>query len=117
MRKVANEFKRMGITYWIDEEQITFGDAIVTKIEEGLKNSRYVVVCLSKNVARSGWCRAEYSPILYREFSGETTRRVIPLSLDGSSGLETTPLLLSDKLRADFTDETNFQDFLSFLRK
>ncbi|MGK8525105.1 toll/interleukin-1 receptor domain-containing protein [Nocardia asteroides] len=117
VRKVAQEFKREGIPYWVDEEQITFGDPIVGKIEEGLKNSRYVVVCASENVGRSGWCRAEYGPILHREFSGDTSRRVIPLSLDGSGSESSVPLLLSDKMRADFTDNASFTAFLEFLKE
>lgn len=115
--KVIKAFKEANISYWIDHEQITFGDPIVSKIEEGLQKSKYVVVCLSENQAASGWCRAEYSAILYREFSGDTSRRVIPLSLDGSINRKGIPLLLSDKLRADFTDKTNFSNFIDFLRK
>lgn len=116
VRKLTQEFKKQNITYWVDEEQITFGDTIVSKIEDGLQKSKYVVVCLSENVMQSGWCRAEYGPILYREFSGDTTRRVIPLSLDGSNSDSSVPLLLSDKLRADYTDESSFAKFLKFLK-
>lgn len=115
--KVLETFKNSKIPYWIDHEQIKFGDGIVGKIEEGLRSSRYVVVCLSKNLASSGWCRAEYSPILYREFSGNTARRVIPLSLDGSSDSDAVPLLLSDKMRADVTNPTSFAAFMKFLRE
>ena len=116
VRAAAKRFKEAGISYWIDEEQITFGDQIVRRIEEGLQQSRYVVVALSDNLARSGWIRAEYGPILYREFSGHTSRRVIPLSLDGSLSASSIPLLLSDKLRADMTDETSFNALIRFLK-
>lgn len=115
--KVLEAFKKAGISYWVDHEQISFGDGIVGKIEEGLQKSKYVVVCLSEHLASSGWCRAEYSPILYREFSGNTSRRVIPLSLDGSKNSDTVPLLLSDKMRADFTSPSSFSTFLQFLRE
>ena len=113
--QVIDLFKKENISYWVDHEQITFGDPIVAKIEEGLQKSKYVVVCLSENLANSGWCRAEYGAILYREFSGDTSRRVIPLSLDGSNNSEGIPLLLSDRLRADFTDQANFSKFIQFL--
>lgn len=115
--KVVAAFKTAGISYWIDHEQIKFGDGIVGKIEEGLRKSKYVIVCLSKHLASSGWCRAEYSPILYREFSGNTLRRVIPLSLDGSNDGDSVPLLLSDKMRADFTIPASFSALLKFLRE
>ncbi len=83
--KVIEAFKKANISYWVDHEQIVFGDRIVDKIEEGLQKSKFVVVCLSEKLMNSNWCRAEYGAILYREFSGNTSRRVIPLSLDGSN--------------------------------
>lgn len=114
--KVTEAFKQANISYWVDHEQIKFGDGIVAKIEEGLQKSKYVVVCLSEKLITSGWCRAEYGAILYREFSGDTSRRVIPLSLDGSNNINGIPLLLSDKLRADFKNQDNFSEFIQFLR-
>jgi hypothetical protein len=115
--KVIEAFKKANISYWVDHEQIKFGDGIVAKIEEGLQKSKYVVVCLSEKLMTSGWCRAEYGAILYREFSGDTSRRVIPLSLDGSNNTNNIPLLLSDKLRADFTNQNNFSEFIQFLHE
>jgi hypothetical protein len=116
VRKLIEQLRAAGITYWVDEEQINFGDQIIAKIEDGLRDSRYVVACLGEGYARSGWCRAEYGSILYREFSGETSRRVIPLTLDGPPRSGSVPLLLSDKLRVDFTDAKSFSAFLDFLK-
>jgi hypothetical protein len=115
--EVAKQLKAAGIAYWVDHEQIEFGDSIVSKIESGLESSKYVVACLSKNFGKSNWSRGEYGPILYREFSGNTERRVIPLSLDGSTDTSSVPILLSDKLRVDFTDKIQFTKFLEFLNK
>jgi len=115
--KVIEAFKKANISYWVDHERIKFGDSIIAKIEEGLQKSKSVVVCLSEKLITSGWCRAEYGVILYREFSGDTSRRVIPLSLDGSNNSNSIPLLLSDKLRADFTNQNNFSQFIQFLQK
>jgi hypothetical protein len=113
--KVIEAFKKANISYWVDHEQINFGDRIVDKIEEGLQKSKFVVVCLSENLMNSNWCRAEYGAILYREFSGNTSRRVIPLSLDGSNNSDAIPLLLSATLRADFANQDNFSRFIKFL--
>ena len=117
VRKLTRRLKDAAISYWIDEEQITFGDPIVAKIEEGLRQSRFVVACLSRNLVESGWSRAEYGPILYREFSGKTSRRVIPVSLDGATGEESVPLLLSDKMRANLMDEESMTALTDFLSK
>jgi TIR domain len=115
--QVTKGFRQAGISYWVDEEQVTFGDKVVQKIEDGLRDSRFVVVALSEALGESGYSRSEYSPILYREFSGETSRRVIPLSLDGSDSEKAVPLLLSEKMRADLTKKGSFESFLEFIKK
>jgi hypothetical protein len=114
--QVTQRFREASISYWIDEDQITYGDQIVKKIEDGLQQSRFVMVALSENLGKSGWCRAEYGPILYREFSDDTSRRVIPLSLDGSESERSVPLLLSDKMRVNFKDNRSFAAFIEFLK-
>ncbi len=114
--RVTERLLRADISYWIDEEQITFGDPIASKIEDGLRDSHFVLAALSPALVRSGWCRAEYGPILHREFSGDTSRRVIPLSLDGTADENSVPLLLWDKMRVDFTNEQSFAEFINFLK-
>jgi tetratricopeptide (TPR) repeat protein len=114
--KIIQDFKREGITYWLDAEQIDFGDNIIPKIEEGLKMSRYVMPCLSQNLIKSGWCRQEYNSILNSELSGNSTRIVIPLKLDNCNDAE-IPLLLKDKKRASYSDQAEYEKLLEFLRR
>jgi internalin A len=64
IESLITEFKKENIKYWIDKEQIEFGDPVIQKIQDGLQKSRYVVPCLSKNLNSSGWTKAEYSAIL-----------------------------------------------------
>ena len=98
---IIPKFQRQGITYWFDDEQIKFGDLVTQKIEEGLQKSKYVMPCLSVNLAQSGWTRAEYGAILNAEFSGNSDRIVIPLKLD-NCGDNDIPILLRDKKRVDY---------------
>jgi hypothetical protein len=112
---IAKELRNMGLTYWLDSEQIRFGDPITRKIEDGLRNSRYIVPCLSTNLSRSGWARAEYGAILNAELSGDSLRVVIPLKLDDSSDGD-IPLLLRDKRRVTYTNKVEFAEFLRFLQ-
>jgi hypothetical protein len=114
--RIAEQLREAGISYWLDAEQITFGDPVVGKIEDGLQDSRFVVAVLSAALVRSGWCRAEYGSVLNRELSGDTTRRVIPLSLDGTADAAAIPMLLVDKLRVDFTSERSMAEFIGFLK-
>lgn len=114
IRDVAKTFASRGISYWLDEEQIAYGDPVTDKIEDGLRRSRYVVPCVSANFATSNWTRAEYGSILNAELSGPSTRTVIPLVLDESDD-GYLPLLLRDKKRAFYANKTEFEHFLLFL--
>jgi TIR domain len=114
--RIAERLREAGISYWLDAEQITFGDPVVGKIEDGLRDSRFVVAVLSAGLVKSGWCRAEYGSVLNRELSGDASRRVIPLSLDGTVGAAAIPMLLVDKLRVDFTSDQSMAEFIKFLK-
>lgn len=114
--QVVETMRQSGLKVWVDHEQVRWGDRIVKKIEDGLQRSRHIVVCVGEHLASSDWCQAEYAPILHREFGEGSDRRVIPLMLDASSTARHVPLLLSDKMQADFTDSDSFKAFVAFLR-
>jgi TIR domain len=46
---------------WWDQREIKPGDSISKKIELGLRISRFVMPCISRNQLASGWCRVEYA--------------------------------------------------------
>ncbi len=113
--QILSEFQRQKITYWFDDEQINYTDSVVQKMEEGLQKSKYIMPCLSENLARSGWEKAEYSAILNAEFSGNSERGIIPLKLDNCS-VNDIPILLRDKKRADYSNKVEFAELLKFLK-
>lgn len=112
---LIDDLKKEQITYWIDAEQIRFGDQITRRIEDGLQKSRYVIPCLSKNLTDSGWTRAEYGSILNAEFSGSSERIIIPLKLDNCED-DAIPLLLRDKKNVTYSDKTELYELIQFLR-
>lgn len=116
VNEIAARFKEAGVTYWLDSEQIDFGDPIVQKIEDGLRRSRYVLPCVSTNLPPSGWSRAEYSAVLNAELSGDDGRAVIPVFLDDIASTE-IPALLRDKKRVTYANKVEFAEFLQFLRR
>lgn len=113
--RIASDLKNNGISYWVDSEKISFGDNVTDKIEEGIQNSRYIVVALSQHLGKSNWCRAEYGPILNREYSINSDKKVIPLKLDNCKD-EDIPVLLYDKKRADYTNKEEYAQFINFLK-
>lgn len=69
-----------GIKCWFDKNEIRWGDSIVSKVNEGLRISKYVLVVLSKNSINKNWPKAELEASLNLEFSTGNTR-VLPLLL------------------------------------
>ncbi len=67
-----------GISCWYDEAEIQWGDSITQKVNEGLANSRYVVVVLSRASATKNWPQRELNAVLNQEAStGEV--KILPL--------------------------------------
>ena len=112
--QLAADLKAAGVAYWVDAEQLQFGDPITRKIEEGLQASRYLVPCVGANLAKSGWTRAEYGAILNAELSGPSERMVIPLKIEDCDDRD-VPLLLRDKKRVTYSNRTEFAEFTRFL--
>lgn len=115
VHQIAERMRIRGIRYWLDAEQITYGDPITQKIEAGLRRSRFLVPCVSLNLSRSDWARAEYSAIINSELSERKDGTVIPLTLDGTDAV--MPPLLRDKRRVSYTNESEFEAFLDFLSR
>ena len=49
VRPIAERLKKDGLKVWLDDWEIRPGDSIPAKIEEGMENSRVLVLCMSAN--------------------------------------------------------------------
>jgi hypothetical protein len=81
VRELATRLKKDGVRVWLDEEQIKPGDSIPAKIEEGLENSRVLVLCMSANAFGSDWAQLESGTFRFRDPLNKE-RRLLPLRLD-----------------------------------
>ena len=81
VREVAARLKKDGLRVWWDEEQIKPGDSIPAKIEDGLEQSRVLVLCMSANAFGSDWAQLEAGTFRFRDPLNQE-RRFIPLRLD-----------------------------------
>jgi len=89
-----------GISCWLDEAEVHWGDSIVEKINEGLRDSQFVVVVLSETFLAKPWPRRELSSALSIESSTGGVR-VLPLlvgSPEGRQAIFDQLPLLRDKL-------------------
>jgi len=66
-KRIALMLKSNGFSYWINHEQILYGDEIITKIEEGLSKSNILIFLISKDSLKSPWCRKEYQKKIFAE--------------------------------------------------
>lgn len=59
VRAVAERLRSEGLRVWFDEWEIKPGDSIPAKLEEGLQQSRVLVLCMSANAFGSDWAELE----------------------------------------------------------
>lgn len=81
VRDIAKRLKEDGLRVWLDEWEIRPGDSIPAKIEEGLENSRVLVLFMSKHSFGSDWAQLESTTFRFRDPLNKE-RRFIPLLLD-----------------------------------
>ena len=86
VRRLAERLKQAGLQMeaglrlWFDEWIVHAGDIIALKVDEGLEQSRVLLLCISPNALASGWVALERSTAIHRDPSNED-RRFIPLLL------------------------------------
>ncbi|MFY9222923.1 MAG: toll/interleukin-1 receptor domain-containing protein [Blastocatellia bacterium] len=67
IKPLAKELDKHGISYWLDEAEIGWGQSISEKIYEGIRISQYVIVFLSANFIRKHWPKTELEIALSKE--------------------------------------------------
>jgi hypothetical protein len=81
VRDIAKRLRKDKLKVWFDEWELKPGDSIPAKIEEGLENSRVLVLCMSANAFGSDWAQLESGTFRFRD-PLNTQRRFIPIRLD-----------------------------------
>jgi formylglycine-generating enzyme required for sulfatase activity len=97
VRRLADDLKRAGVPVWLDEAEIKVGDRISRKIEEGLDNTSYLALWLTRRAVESGWVDTEWRARFHDEIDRSSVV-VLPLLAEDCE----IPKLLRDKQYADF---------------
>lgn len=66
VRKLAERLKADGVRLWFDEWEIQIGDSILSKIEQGLEESRILILAMSANAFGSDWVSLERGTAIFR---------------------------------------------------
>lgn len=81
VRAIAARLRADKLQVWFDEWEMRPGDSIPAKIEEGLEQSRVLVLCMSAHAFGSDWAQLEAGTFRFRDPLNKG-RRFIPLRLD-----------------------------------
>ena len=90
---LTESFSARGVTYWLDDVEIDWGDSFVGKINEGLQSSQFALLCLSNNFLKRPWTEAEMSAVLSIQ-NAVGNKSVLPLILNSKDEvLQRYPLI------------------------
>lgn len=79
--ELASRLRGAGVKLWVDESELTVGDSLRGKIDEGLKSCQYGIVVLSKSFFEKPWPQSELDALV--EIQNASGRKVIlPVWLD-----------------------------------
>jgi len=81
-----------GVSVWFDEHEITLGDSLLRKIDEGLKDSQFGVVILSRTFFGKPWTMTELQGLMARQEFGKTILPVLH-EMDHRELVQISPIL------------------------
>lgn len=114
VRQLAADLTAAGVTVWLDEQRIKVGESIPEKISQGLAESDYFLLAVSKESVNSEWVKKELNNALINEVQRRSVH-VLPLRLDESP----MPPAIADKKYADFSHsyKAGLDDILTALNE
>lgn len=68
--ELCKELTDAGVKVWYDAISITWGDSLRSKIDSGLKKSKYGLVIISKDYIKKGWTQYELDGLFQMEMAG-----------------------------------------------
>jgi hypothetical protein len=100
VRKLKECLSENCIDTWLDEDQLDFGDSLITKLEHALEDSTHLVIVLSPSSVESDWVKFELKKALKNNKTG-LINKIIPIKYRQCK----LPEELSDLIYADLSDE------------
>jgi len=76
-RPLTTALRRVGVRVWLDEHELTVGDSLSEKIDEGLSQSRFGAVILSPAFFAKHWPKKELAGLRARE--EEAQKVILPI--------------------------------------
>ena len=100
---LADALTKAGLRVWLDRTELRVGDSLRRKIEEGLAESRFGIVILSKSFLSKDWPQKELDGLMAIEEAGHKV--ILPVWHEiGKAALAERYPILADRLAADTAD-------------
>jgi hypothetical protein len=77
-RPLTDALVQRGLRVWLDAQELTLGDSLSRKIDDGLARSRFGVVILSHDLFRKNWPQRELEGLVSRE-TGRGKKVILPV--------------------------------------
>lgn len=103
VRDIVRYLKKWNIPIWFDEAEIKIGDSLQSKISDGISNSDYLGVVLTKNSVDSKWVKEELEIAINTQINNQKVK-VLPILLEDCE----IPAFLSTKLYANCTEKNYY---------
>jgi len=100
VRTLKDGLLENSIETWFDEDQIDFGDSLISKLENGLDESSHLVIVLSPASIQSEWVKYELKKALNNARTG-LMNKIIPIKYRDCE----IPEDLTDLIHADLSNE------------
>lgn len=71
VRPLATALQEKGVRVWYDEFEMRIGDSLRRKIDQGLANSRFGIVVISRSFIKKGWTNYELDGLITKAISGQ----------------------------------------------
>lgn len=102
VRELADILEKLHVKIWYDDYSLRVGDSLSKSIDEGLINSRYGILIISKAFLEKQWTEYEYRSLLSKEENGK--KIILPIWHNITKDeIKKYSLYLSDKIALDTT--------------
>lgn len=96
-RELKTRLNSFEIATWFDEDQIDYGDELIEKIDDGIKNCDAVIFWISAGFVESNWCRREMIDFLTRNVTQNKKGPRIFTVIDGDVDTDDLPSSITSK--------------------
>ncbi|WP_319594492.1 tetratricopeptide repeat protein, partial [Streptomyces sp. ID05-04B] len=108
---LAENLHRLGLEVFLDQWEVTAGDRLASRLQDGLAKAGAVVVVVSEHWVASGWCGEEFAAAVTAAV--ERGQRLVPVLL----GEVALPPFVASRLYVDFRHVASPQQYVGLVER